>query len=82
MGFALFSYGSMLNVVSTKDGWDTYKIVAKFDHDENRLITTLPDADNTYDLGNDSYRWRNVYAVNIYDVEHHTERLHAGDLVR
>jgi hypothetical protein len=25
-----------------------------------------PAADNTYDLGSSSYRWRTVYAVNVY----------------
>ena len=29
-------------------------------------VSVLPRSDNTYDLGSESYRWRNVYAVNIY----------------
>jgi len=42
--------------------------------DSNRVLqniasvsqTLTPSADNTYDLGSSSYRWRTVYAVNIY----------------
>ena len=30
------------------------------------LRTILPQADNTYDLGSSSYRWANVYCVNLY----------------
>lgn len=40
-----------------------------------------PHADNTYDLGTSSLRWRNGYFVNLYDIEHHTETLHTGDIV-
>lgn len=29
-------------------------------------VSILPRSDNTYDLGSSSYRWRNLYAANIY----------------
>jgi hypothetical protein len=29
-------------------------------------FSILPAADNTYDLGSSSYRWRTVYVVNVY----------------
>jgi len=36
----------------------------------------LPSSDNSYDIGNSSYRWANVYAVNVYA----SELVQAGDL--
>ncbi len=61
----------VLRIFSSGDVWFKGKL-------KNHL---LPYRDNAYDLGSSSYRWRNVYAVNIYDVEHHTERLHTGDII-
>jgi len=42
--------------------------------DSNRVLqnissiaqSLLPSSDNAFDLGSSSYKWRNVYAVNIY----------------
>jgi hypothetical protein len=42
--------------------------------DSNRVLQNIasvaqslvPSADNSYDLGSSSYRWRNVYAVSVY----------------
>lgn len=33
-----------------------------------RSVSTdvVPSSDNTYSLGSSSYRWKNLYAVNIY----------------
>lgn len=39
--------------------------------------TLTPDADNTYDLGSDTLRWANIYAVNIYA----STLVRVGDLV-
>ena len=44
------------------------------------IQTLLPTSDNTYDLGSSSYRWRNIYCVNLYDIDHYTENLHTGDI--
>ncbi len=29
-------------------------------------VSILPSADNTYDIGSSTYRWRRVYAVEVY----------------
>jgi len=44
------------------------------------LKTILPDANNAFDLGSSSYRWRNVHAVNLYGTAHYAD-VYFQDLV-
>jgi len=48
--------------------------------DLNLNVSLLPISDNTYDLGSSSYRWKNIYAVNLYGTAHYAD-VYFQDLV-
>lgn len=41
----------------------------------------IPETDNTYDLGSTSFRWKSVYAANVYATTLNVPTLDVGDLM-
>jgi cytoskeletal protein CcmA (bactofilin family) len=63
------------NIVIGDESTDTITINASIQSD------LIPELDNTYDLGNPSFRWKDIYVNNFYTTALNVPELDIGDLI-
>ena len=54
--------------VNAEDVWIYSRLIVSSTAGEGCATSLVPNASNSYDLGNSSYRWRTIYLVNSPDV--------------